>query len=179
MEPKILAMIATVVETCAGAARSRRGRPAAGTVRVLTTLRRFLREGTPWQSLKATPTEASGSTLRRRLAAWASIDLLQRVHAVLVAMLRGDPDLILDSCSVRAKRGGDPTGPNPTDRGKRGTKHHVAVTGEGVTVACAASHGRQRQRYAPVRAPVPDGVRRRGPDRDRVRGQRLRRRSQP
>ena len=39
-------------------------------------------------------------------------------------MLRGDPDLILDSCSVRAKRGGDLTGPNPTDRGKRGTKYH-------------------------------------------------------
>jgi hypothetical protein len=25
---------------------------------------------------------------------------------------------------VRAKRGGDLTGPNPTDRGKRGTKYH-------------------------------------------------------
>jgi hypothetical protein len=40
-------------------------------------------------------------------------------------MLRGGgqpDDLILDSCSVRAKRGGDLTGPNPTDRGKRGTK---------------------------------------------------------
>ena len=41
--------------------------------------------------------------------------------------------------SVRAKRGGDLTGPNPTDRGKRGTKYHVAVTGDGVPVACAAT----------------------------------------
>ena len=54
-------------------------------------------------------------------------------------MLRGDPDLILDSCSVRAKRGGDLTGPNPTDRGKRGTKYHIATTGDGVPVACAAT----------------------------------------
>ena len=54
-------------------------------------------------------------------------------------MLRGDPTLILDSCSVRAKRGGDLVGPNPTDRGKRGTKYHVAVTGDGVPVACAAT----------------------------------------
>ena len=52
-------------------------------------------------------------------------------------MLRGDPTLILDSCSVRAKRAGDLTGPNPTDRGKRGTKYHVAVTGDGIPVACA------------------------------------------
>jgi hypothetical protein len=49
------------------------------------------------------------------------------------------PDLILDSCSVRAKRGGDLTGPNPTDRGKRGTKYHIATTGDGVPVACAAT----------------------------------------
>jgi transposase len=54
-------------------------------------------------------------------------------------MLRGHPDLILDSCSVRAKRGGDLTGPNPTDRAKRGTKYHVAVDGHGVPVACTAT----------------------------------------
>jgi len=58
---------------------------------------------------------------------------------MLVAMLRGDPDLILDSCSVRAKRGGELTGPNPTDRAKRGTKYHIAVTGDGVPVACTAT----------------------------------------
>lgn len=35
-------------------------------------------------------------------------------------------------------RGGGP-GPNPTDRAKRGTKYPVAVTGEGVPVACATT----------------------------------------
>ena len=65
--------------------------------------------------------------------------LLAQVHAVLVGMLRGHPDLILDSCSGRAKRGGDFTGPNPTDRAKRGTKYNVAVDGEGVPVACVAT----------------------------------------
>ena len=54
-------------------------------------------------------------------------------------MLRGNPTLILDTCSVRAKRAGDLTGPNPTDRGKRGTKYHVAVTGDGIPVACVAT----------------------------------------
>jgi Transposase DDE domain len=65
--------------------------------------------------------------------------VLAQVHALLVAMLRGNPVLILDSCSVRAKRAGELTGPNPTDRGKRGTKYHVAVTGDGIPVACAAT----------------------------------------
>ena len=48
------------------------------------------------------------------------------VHVLLGSMLRGHPDLILDTCSVRAKRGGELTGPNPTDRAKRGTTYHVA-----------------------------------------------------
>lgn len=54
-------------------------------------------------------------------------------------MLRGNPTLILDSCSVRAKRGGDLTGPNPIDRAKKGTKYHVAVNGDGIPVACVAT----------------------------------------
>src|SRR6187397_815070 len=139
LEVRILDPIATVIGRCEGPGEPGPGHPPAETVRVLATLRRFLREGTPWRGLRATPAQASGSTLRRRLADWAAINLLQRVHALLVAMLRGNPDLILDSCSVRAKRGGDLTGPNPTDRGKRGTKYHIATDGDGVPVACIAT----------------------------------------
>ena len=108
-------------------------------MRVVATLRQFLREGTPWRSLRANAQRASGSTLRRFLARWAQDGLMARVHGLLVAMRRGHQDLILDSCSVRAKRGGELTGPNPTDRGKRGTKYPVAITDDGVPVACAAS----------------------------------------
>jgi transposase len=139
MEQRTLALIATVIEACGDAGKPRPGRPPAETVRVLATLRRFLREGTPWRSLKAVPQAASGSTLRRHLAAWAQDGRLPQVHTLLVAMLRGDPTLIVDSCSVRAKRGGDLTGPNPTDRGKAGTKYHLAVTGEGIPVACTVT----------------------------------------
>src|SRR3954465_7663454 len=139
VDRRILDLVATVVERCEVPGEPGPGHPPAETVRVLATLRRFLREGTPWRGLKATPAQASGSTLRRRLAGWAAVNLLQRVHALLVAMLRGDPDLILDSCSVRAKRGGDLTGRNPTARGERGTKDHVARAGDGVPGACAAA----------------------------------------
>ena len=132
-------LIATVIDCCRRRRGTGRGHPPAETVRVLATLRRFLREGTPWRGLRATTDQASGSTLRRCLADWSRTALLPRAHALLVGMLRGHPDLILDSCSVRAKRGGDLTGPNPTDRAKRGTKYHIAVTGGGVPIACAAT----------------------------------------
>ena len=139
MEQRTLDLIATVMDACAGVRDPGRGHPPAETVRVLATLRLFVRDGTSWRRLTATADRVSGSTLRRRLQDWADGALLQQAHAVLVAMLRGHPDLILDSCSARAKRGGDLTGPNPTDRAKRGTKYHAAVSGDGVPVACAAT----------------------------------------
>jgi hypothetical protein len=78
-----------------------------------------------------------GDVSRRGLARWAETAVLAKVHVLLVSMLRGHPDLILDTCSVRAKRGGDLTGPNPTDRGKQGSKYHIVTDGDGVPVACA------------------------------------------
>lgn len=140
LDRRILDLVATVIECCEGPREPvGLGHPPAETARVVATLRRFLREGTPWRGLRATAAEVSGSTLRRRLEAWARTGVLARVHASLVAMLPGDPTLIVDSCSVRAKRAGDLTGPNPTDRGKRGTKYHVAVSGDGIPVACLAT----------------------------------------
>ena len=139
MDVRILRLIATVTEVCDPPREGSRGHPPADPVRVLATLRRFLREGTPWRSLTATGNQVSGSTLRRWLTRWAQTGLLAQVHALLVGMRRGDPDLILDSCSARAKRGGDLTGPNPTDRAKQGTKYNVAVDGDGVPVACVAT----------------------------------------
>ena len=122
MDFRISRLVAAVIDTVGRPRGGRgRGRPPTATVRVVTALCRFLREGTPWRSLSATEDQASGSTLRRWLARWAETGLLARIHAMLVGMLRGQPDLILDSCSVRAKRGGDLTGPNPADRGKQGT----------------------------------------------------------
>jgi hypothetical protein len=136
---RLLHLLATVIDACERPRGHGRGHPPTATIRVVATLRRFLREGTPWRGLTATEDQASGSTLRRFLANRAETGLPAKVHALLVGMPRGHPDLILGTCSVRARRGGDLTGPNPTDRGKRGTKCHVAVDGDGVPVACAAT----------------------------------------
>src|SRR4029453_3545125 len=42
---------------------------------------------------------------------------------------------VVDSCSVRAVCGGAKTGPNPTDRAKRGSKRHLICDGQGVPLA--------------------------------------------
>src|SRR5689334_17287367 len=92
---RLLNLIATIIDFCTPPKERGRGHPRSATVRVLATLRQFLREGMPWHSLKATADKVSGSTLRRHLEPWAQIGLLAQVHAVLVSMLRGDPTLIL------------------------------------------------------------------------------------
>jgi hypothetical protein len=64
---KLLYLIATVIDACDYQPDKGPGRPPTETVRVVATLRRFLREGTPWRSLTANEDQASGSTLRRLL----------------------------------------------------------------------------------------------------------------
>src|SRR5918998_3059822 len=120
------------------------GRPLMPTLRVVETLRYFLREGVQWRELRASTGRACGSTLRRRLEAWHAVALLRRVHAVLIRMVRAGPeampwDIVVDRCSVRAEHGGELTGPNPTDRGELGTKYHVVVSTDGIPLAAAPS----------------------------------------
>ena len=122
----------------------RTGRPPLPTVEVVETLRFFVREGVSWRELRAAAGRACGSTLRRRLDEWSATALLRRVHVVLIRMVRSGSeaaswDVVVDSCSVRAKRGGELTGPNPTDRGKPGTKYHVVASTDGLPLGVVPS----------------------------------------
>jgi transposase len=122
----------------------RAGRPPLPTIEVVETLRFFVREGVQWRELRATAGRACGSTLRRRLDECGATALLRRVHVALVRLVRAGPegaprDVIVDSCSVRAKRGGELTGPNPTDRGKAGTKYHIVASTDGIPLGVVPS----------------------------------------
>src|SRR3954449_597223 len=94
--------------------RSDHGRPRCPTEAVVETLRFFLREGVQWRELRATGDRVCGATLRRRLSERSAVALLRRVHTTLIRMVRTGPqamaaawDVIIDSCSVRAKRRGE------------------------------------------------------------------------
>ena len=91
MDFRLLHLIATVIDACDRPPGRGPGHPPTETIRVVATLRRFLREGTPWRSLSATAAQASGATLRRCLARWAETGLLARVHAMLVGMRAATP----------------------------------------------------------------------------------------
>jgi IS5 family transposase len=63
-----------------------------------------------------------------------------RLHATILNRI-GDEGGIdwsrasVDSISVRAKRGGAETGPNPVDRGKSGSKYHLVVDRQGIPLS--------------------------------------------
>jgi transposase len=137
------ALVAGIIDRIEGRPY-RTGRPPLPTVEVVETLRFFVREGVQWRELRAAADRACGSTLRRRLDEWSATALLRRVHVALIRMVRAGPegapwDVIVDSRSVRAERGGELTGPTPTDRGKAGTKYHVVVATDGTPLGVVPS----------------------------------------
>ncbi len=62
------------------------------------------------------------------------------IHLALLDWLARDDQIdwsqaVVDSCRIRAVYGGDQTGPNSTDRAKRGSKRHLTCDGRGVPLA--------------------------------------------
>jgi hypothetical protein len=53
LDIRLLHLIATVIDACDQQPSRGPGHPPTETIRVVATLRRFLREGTPWRSLTA------------------------------------------------------------------------------------------------------------------------------
>jgi transposase len=143
MASEATALVAGIIDRIEGRPLSS-GRPPMPTIKVVETLRFFVREGVQWRELRAAAGRTCGSTLRRRLDGWSATALLRQVHVALIRMVRSGPevaswDIVVDSCSVRAKRGGELTGPNPTDRGKAGTKYHVVVATDGLPLGVVPS----------------------------------------
>jgi transposase len=94
----------------------------------------------------------SGMTCWRRLRDWQNAGTWDLIHFALLDWLARHDQIdwtraVVDSCSVWAVCGGSKTGPNPTDRAKRGSKRHVICDGQGVPLA--------------VRLTVPTGMTRR------------------
>jgi transposase len=82
----------------------------------------------------------SGMTCWRRVRDWQQAGVSGLSHFALLDWLARDDQIdwsraVVDSCSIRAVYGGDQTGPNPTDRAKRGSRRHLICDGRGVPLA--------------------------------------------
>ena len=116
------------------------GRPPVDDRAALTGILFVLKTGIPWELLPQEMHCGCGMTCWRRLRDWQASGVWNKLLAVLLAELRGADKIdwshsAVDSSSIRAVGGGEATGPNPTDRARPGTKHHVLVDGHGVPLA--------------------------------------------
>jgi transposase len=113
------------------------GRPPLEDRKVLAGIIFVLRTGIPWEDLPQEMGCGAGMTCWRRLHEWQALGIWKQLQQILLDRLRGEGQLdfsrvAADSGSIRAVGAGEKTGPNPTDRGKPGTKHHVLADGHGL-----------------------------------------------
>jgi transposase len=95
-----------------------------------------LRRGCGWNALRETRI-CSSSPAHRRFQEWVAAGVFEafwREGLLAPDALRGIDWswLVLDGAMGKAPLGGGKTGPNPTDRGKRGVKRSVLTDGRGV-----------------------------------------------
>ena len=98
-----------------------------------------LRTGIAWEDLLQELGFGSGMTCCHRLREWQAAGVLHQLHQMLLAELRGAGRLdfsraSIGGASVPGPPGGSHTGPNPTDRGKLGSKRHVVTDLAGISL---------------------------------------------
>lgn len=116
------------------------GRKPLDDRKVLTGILFILKTGINWEDLPAELGWGCGKTCKKSLKAWQQAGVWDELHRILLQELQ-EADQInwsrgaVDSTKSRALGGGEDTGPNPTDRSKLGTKHHVLTDAQGIPLA--------------------------------------------
>lgn len=114
------------------------GRPRSDARRILNGILFRLRTGCQWNHI---PREyGDDATIHRTFQRWQRLGLFERLWAILVEEC-DELGLVdwewqaADTALGKARCGGDQIGPNPTDRGKNGTKRSILTEGGGGPLA--------------------------------------------
>jgi transposase len=115
----------------------------------LTGIIFVLKTGIPWNMLPQEVNCGSGVTCWRRLRDWTRAGLWKEIYARILHFLATSGQIdasraVIDSASVRALKGGAHTGPNPTDRAKKGCKRHVISDANGIPLVVHTGPANQR-----------------------------------
>lgn len=136
---------------------------------VLTGIVFVLKTGIDWDDLPAELGWGCGKTCKAYLKAWHQAGVWEGLHPILLQELQDDDQIdwsraAADSTKARALGGGDDTGPNPTDRSKLGTKHHVVTDAQGIPLAVTVTGANAADvtNLLPLVDAIPDLSRNRG-----------------
>src|SRR5437870_9102426 len=108
--------------------------------KILTGILFVLKTGIAWDALPADLGCGCGKTCRHYLCLWYQAGVWWKLHALLLAELNGADQIdwsraLIDASFAKAPEGGEDTGPNPTERGKSGSKHHVMTDAQGIPLS--------------------------------------------
>jgi len=112
--------------------------------KILTGILFVLKTGIAWDDLPAELGCGCGKTCRHYLRAWHRAGVWAELHALLLAELNGADQIdwsraLIDASYAKAPEGGEDTGPNPTDRSKSGSKHHLMTDAQGVPLSATVT----------------------------------------
>ena len=119
------------------------GRPIAGRRKVMSGILYVLRTGCQWNALPRAQ-YGSGKTAHRYFQRWTRAGVFRRMWQTGLAEYDELKGLAwkwqaADGAMTKAPLGGEKTGPNPTDRSKRGTKRSLLVDEHGVPLGLVVS----------------------------------------
>src|SRR5712664_3284728 len=150
--------------------------------KILTGILFVLKTGIAWDDLPAELGCGCGKTCRPYLRVWHQAGVWRQLHALLLAELNGADQIdgrraLIDASFAKAPEGGEDTGPNPTDRRKSGSKHHVMTDAHGIplSVTTTAANVNEVTQVLPVLLDMPPVGGKPGPKRelpDRLQGDR-------
>jgi len=114
------------------------GRPRNDDRQMLDAVFYVLRTGIQWKALPRCL--GAGSSVHDRFQAWRKAGVFRAMWAAGLLAYDGAKGIdwawqAMDGAMTKAPLGGMGTGPNPTDRAKRGTKRCVLTEGKGVPLA--------------------------------------------
>lgn len=142
--------------------------------KVLTGILFVLKTGIAWDDLPSDMGCGCGKTSRHYLQVWHQAGVWLKLHAVLLAELNEADKIdwsraLIDASFAKAPEGGDDTGPNPTDRRKFGSKHHIMTDAQGIPLSgkTTAANVNDVTQVLPVLLNMPPVGGKPGPKRER------------
>ena len=129
------------------------GRPPADNRAVLNGIWYVLWTGCQWKAVHKDWFGVCSSTLHERFQTWQRQGVFAQIMRIMVKFYAKKRKIkwkwqSIDSKSCPAPLGGEQTGKNPTDRGKRGSKIHILVDQRGAPLAVVLTGANEHDKWS-------------------------------
>lgn len=132
---------------------TRPGRPRADDQAALNGIWYVLWTGCQWKAVHKNWFGVSSSVIHERFQTWRKMGIFEAMIREMVQYYQTEREIgwewqSIDSKSCPSPLGGEETGKNPTDRGKRGSKIHLLVDEKGAPLALHVTGANEHDKWS-------------------------------